>query len=170
MILLDYKVDEAELAEDLHDPELPGLENEDPLLINFSYFVMPIRFVVNGVDIFTLPDGTHYATAQLIGFFSDTIKILNRLTNHESAKFLCEHSSGDIFYKRMDDQIIISGGWLKEGKTASVPLQELKQAFLDFRERAKTFLIERAPALQKNRGWKEWFPEKISPGFKDSAV
>jgi hypothetical protein len=173
MTIVDFQLDEASLAEDLlHSPE-----KANPAALEETYFVMPVRLCVNGVEMFErhsrtkrnvfvstadegvlqvqLPrEASCWLPLPLLGFATDALRVLNELKPYKDQK-LNLAGGGHLVLSCESDQITVESSI--NGNHSSTHSAEALNAFRIFSDKVQQLLISRAPTIQQNTSWRRWF-------------
>jgi hypothetical protein len=173
MTTVDFRLDEASLAEDLqHSPE-----SANPAALEETYFVMPVRLCVNGVELLEQPhrakrnvfvgaaeqgvqrierpnEASAWLPLPLLGFTTHALQVLNELKPGGENK-LNLAGGGHLMLARENDQITVESSL--NGKRSSTQLAEAVNAFQSFSEKVRQLLVNRVPEIQQHPAWKQWF-------------
>jgi len=173
MTTIDFQLDEAILAEDLqHSPE-----GASPAALEETYFVMPVRFCINGVELLEQPGrekrnvfiAGHEQSAQrielpsdegcwlplpLVGFATRGLQALTQ-AKPGSGQRLYLAGGGYLVLTRHGEQLSVESSI--NGKTSSTQFAEVLNAFRVFVEKVRQLLVSRVPAIQQHPSWKQWF-------------
>jgi hypothetical protein len=173
MTTVDFRLDEASLVEDIqHSPE-----SANPAALEETYFVMPVRLCVNGIELLEqpgrakrnvfigadeqglrqtqLPDETScWLPLPLLGFGTQVLQALNETKPGREQK-LNLAGGGHLVFARHNDQIAVESSI--NGKRSSTQLAEALDAFRAFSEKVRQLLVTRVPVIQQHPSWRQWF-------------
>lgn len=173
MISVDFQLDEACLADDLqHSPETAS-----SAALEETYFVMPVRFCVNGVELFEQPgekrrsmivvgaesgpqrvelpnDKGYWLPLPVLGFATHMLQALDQ-AKQEGMRKLYLAGGGYLVLSRHGELLSIKTS-INEN-CASMEFSEALKAFRAFHEKVRQFLAWRVPKLQQHGSWKQWF-------------
>ena len=152
MTEIDFEVDEAELAEGL-DNDIP---NEEDSLFIMSYFLMPIRFQVNGVELFEY-NNDPWVSMPLLNIASCGLITVKDLKLSKKENFSLLEGPGYIEFTMIDDENVkIVYDYFPKPVILTVKYAELLEAFQKFAEKVRAFLKERVPQLNEHPYWGPW--------------
>lgn len=173
MTTVDFRLDEASLAEDLqHSPE-----SANPAALEETYFVMPVRLCVNQVELLELPgrekrtvfiaqseqgaeriqlpnEASCWLPLPLLGFATQALQAVNETKPGREQK-LNLAGSGHLVFARQNEQISVESSI--NGRSSSVQLAEALNAFRGFSDKVRQLLVSRVPAIQQHPAWRQWF-------------
>ncbi|MCC6161767.1 MAG: hypothetical protein IT182_00255 [Acidobacteria bacterium] len=154
MIVLEFKVDEAELTRDLS--ESPNSAN--PAALEETYFVMPVSFVVGATNMLAFPGANETWYPQpILGFAVHMAGAVLQLKHGESST--CHVADGGrLEFERSGWTMRVSSTLLPENAEI-VPATEMIGAVRKFRHHVRDLLLQREPAMKNHPWWDEWFPE-----------
>jgi hypothetical protein len=150
MVILDFQVDENVLTEDRqYNPTIV-----DPGVIEATYYMMPVRFRIDGKELLQTPT-TAWLPQPLLGFATHLVYALRTL-----------HSTGAAIYSVADGGTL---RFLRRGMgvqltcdfnrvEAEVSLDELDAAIQHFHRRVEDWLRTHVPELVTHSSWPTWFP------------
>jgi hypothetical protein len=151
MILIDFRVNEEELLEDL-EMDIPTVEY--PLFV-LTFFMMPVKIQINGNNIFDPPD--QWAELPILNIASNGLVHVKSLKENISENYELPEGVGTF------DFSLLKGGLVKinynNGISSSVFIvtyNELLEAFQKFAEKVRAFLKERVPQLNEHPYWGPW--------------
>jgi hypothetical protein len=154
MIILDFQPDEETLAKDL----ATSPESASSAVLEQTYWLMPTRFAIDGVDLLAFPGAYDTWRPQ---------PVLGLATQLAAA--VAEASSGTRSYCHMDEggrldfeprgPSIQVSSTLLPGQALTAPAALLNDEVLAFRGRVRDFLLQRVPAMRLHSHWGTWFPE-----------
>ena len=151
MTILDFKLNESALAEDLACPP----ESANPAALEETYFVMPVSFVVDGIDVLALT-GRSTHELPVLGFAADALRVLEQLKPREE-KALYLAGGGELRVRFDGHGFDVSCSL--NGNSVYVERDELITAFRMFAAKVKKMLVVRAPEIQTHKMWPQWFPD-----------
>ena len=149
---VSFEADEHTLLEDLaFQPH-----KADPAALQETYFVFPIRFLMNGVNLFTTKDGS---TLQLplIGFSSALRRGVQQLANSDTCSVYLAGGGQFLLSRRGDDAI--AGFCSISGVRSSDAYDQVAAASRQFSEDVSMFLQQECPELARIEAWPFWFSE-----------
>jgi hypothetical protein len=173
MTTVDFRLDEASLAEDLqHAPE-----SADRGALEETYFVMPVRLCVNGVELLEHPgrakrnvfigageqgvqriqlpnEASSWLPLPLLGFAKDVLQALNETKPGKERKLYLA-GGGELVFVRQGEQLSVASSIT--GKSASTQFAEVLNAFRTFSEKVRQLLVGRVPGIQQHPSWRQWF-------------
>jgi hypothetical protein len=169
MIELDFEIDEDVIKEDL--ATVPADQLDEAALV-CTCFEFPMRFAVNGVELYEVPtvrpkpilrgegwctvpksEDPRYASVALLGF---AIELCGIAVPRNSAVDSSWVHMGALSFKRIEDgSVQVRSGIL--GREAVVGSDELRVASLAFLRRVKSFFLTRVPGIEKHKSWNKWF-------------
>lgn len=173
MTTVDFRLDEASLAEDLqHSPE-----SANPAALEETYFVMPVRLCVNGIELLEQSghakrnvfigadehglrqtqrpnEASCYLPLPLLGFATQALQALNQMKPGCVQKLYLA-GGGDLLLARHGEQLSIESSI--SGKSSSTEFAEALSAFRAFSEKIRQLLVSRVPAIQQHPSWRQWF-------------
>lgn len=174
MIAVDFRLDEASLAEDLlHSPEHASLA-----ALEETYFVMPVRLCVNEVELLEQPnrknrnvfiahpeqsaqrmqlphEGGRWLPLPLLGFATHALLALNEAKPGRGQK-LNLAGGGHLMFTCQGEQLSVASSI--NGKRSSTQFAEVLNAFRTFSENIRQLLVSQVPAIQQHPFWRQWFP------------
>jgi hypothetical protein len=150
MITLEFQIDEGVLAEDAaEDPA-----TADASALEQTFFVMPVRFAVNGTELFGIRELEHWQELPLLGFATALRRVIVELRKNSHARtFLA--GGGELRCQRTDDAVQLVNSLNKRVATADA--EALRAAVQDFARRARLFLETRFPPIQTHPHWRSWW-------------
>jgi hypothetical protein len=153
MILLDFKMSPMSAA----DERQYAPESADPAAVESTYFIAPVRFTIDGTELFELPHdaGNPWLLLPVVGIAGVLGGIVRRLRGGETIMYSIP-GTGRLHLSRRGDVVSITCD--VNDRTCSVPLAELVAAFDGFRTRVRRLLVEAIPSMQQHASWTEWFP------------
>ncbi len=152
MIILDFLWDENSLAEDL-EMDIP---NEDESLFEMSYFVMPIRFNVNGNELFE-NCGSPWASGPILSLASSGLIAVKDVLKTKKENYLIIDGPGSLEFTLMDNKKVEVAFVISSKRIAEIANHEdLLEAFQKFADKARMFLKERVPQLNEHPYWGPW--------------
>lgn len=144
--------DEKSLAEDL-EMDIP---NEDESLFEMSYFVMPIRFNVNGNELFE-NHGSPWASGPILSLASSGLIAVKDILTTKKEKHLIIDGPGSIEFTLVDNKKVEAAFVISSERIAEiVNYDALLEAFQKFADKARIFLEERVPQLNEHPYWGPW--------------
>jgi len=150
---ISFKVDEEDLKISL---ETKPLEKVRPGLLDVTYFLMPIRVVINNEDLFDgLP--SRHLSMPLLSWAANGFNIVKKLPYLKEGHLILHDTGGDIYFKYLENNTTLLtyiDGHIN--KTIILNYAELLASFEVFSEQVKAFLRERAPEIEKNPVWGPW--------------
>lgn len=152
MILLDFKIDEKALAEDLKEDILN--EDEDFLLI--SYFFMPVRMKFNQYELFEY-EGDPWCEMPLL-YVASGLKAVEKAKQIGQKGFILIEGPGEFVFTMINertDVVVTYSDGLKLIVTV-VSYIKLFEAFKIFENRVREFIWERVPLINKHPYWGPW--------------
>lgn len=151
MTKIHFELDEMALAADAECAPAGA----DPAALEETYFVMPVRFEISGVDVLALQGGVA-RPLPLIGFAIDLLSALEPLESGQRTDVYL--AGGDeLSLHRQDEMIELQ--CVPDGQTAKVGRSELIAAARSFSARVSALLLQRVPEIRNHPTWLEWFPE-----------
>nr|WP_285963858.1 hypothetical protein [Oscillatoria laete-virens] len=165
MIHLDFEINESTLAEDASMK--PAIAN--PAALQETYFEMPVRFQIGGVELLQIPQGDEvFLELPLVDVATSGLKCVKNL---ESEKIAIYHLPGgwNLNFKREENTVTIESS--VNGRFAKTGYAELVGAFEFFSEKVRSVLLAKIPELSMHPDWGHWFsneathsePEASSP-------
>ncbi len=152
MINIDFLINEKSLAEDL-EMDIP---NEDESLFEMSYFVMPIRFNVNGLELFQ-NHGSPWASGPILSLASSGLIAVKDVLKTKKEEYLIIDGPGSLEFTLMDNKKVEVTFVISSERIAEiVNYEELLEAFQKFACKARAFLKERVPQLNEHPYWGPW--------------
>ncbi len=152
MIEIDFKIDEEALAADLEE-DLPNL---DESLFYLSIFVMPVRMIINDIDLFEL-NNDPWCRAPLIEVANRGLETIKALKTQRGAYWTIIEGPGDIDFTMLDENCVVldfnSGS---KHVIVNAKYQELLEAFQKFANKVREFIWERVPQLNEHPYWGPW--------------
>lgn len=154
MISLDFEIDETELKINIEDEP----ENADLDLIVLTYFIMPVRFQVNGIDFFKFPlnnPSDPWVPLPIVNIATDGLYSIKKLKVKKRIKYDLPEGAGLLQFEFFDIdkvRIIYSVNHID----ISVNYEKLLEAFEKFTDKVKKFLNERVPQMRKHPYWGSW--------------
>jgi hypothetical protein len=169
-------ITENQIAGSTHSALLSSMSTE---MIETACFVMPVRFRVGEVDLFEKVSSDHIVYVcpverdMLEGTENSegnspwsSLPLVHVATvGFERVRKVCRGERETAFYNlpgggtlqihSADDQVEISSSLSKRSVKAGC--SELLEAFKDFSNRVRRFIIQEAPELQDHPAWKNWF-------------
>lgn len=179
MTTIEFRFDEQSFAEDLQQDPV----NANPAVLAETYFVMLVRFCINGIDLLRIPgreqerfyvhpgQGAERRSYQseescwlplpLLGFATEAVQVLNGLRSGDEQKLYLA-GDGHLTFTRQGDQLSIVSN--VGDHNVSCQYDEVLQAFLDFSEKARQLLLARIPGMSRHPWWNRWFPSQYKGG------
>ncbi len=143
MILIDFKVDEEVLAEDLEE-DIPNL---DKTFFFFSMLLMPIRLKIGDMDLFE-HNNDPWCEAPLLEVASTGLKTIKNLKIKKRVYWCIFEGPGNIEFTLIDENNIkvdfIPGS---RHVIVTAKYEELLEAFQKFANKVREFIWERVPQL-----------------------
>jgi len=173
MITVDFQLNVANLEEDIrHSPE-----SADQSALEETYFVMPVRLCVDGVDLLerssvarrnvligTSEQSIHRIQAPneascwlplpVLGFASGASQALERIRQDRGQKLYLA-GVGYLVFSRQVSRVSIESSI--NGKECSTDMTEALSAIRTFSYKVQQMLVTRIPAMQKHPSWGQWF-------------
>lgn len=151
MTIIDFSIDESAIEEDVAN----SFETVSPGALEETFFVMPVRFCVGGVEMLQLP-GTEsvWLPLPIFGFAADMLEALESAEGNQEKRVYLAGGGHLIFKKEGEFLSLVSS---LNSKTTKVETKEIQGAFKTFSAQVKQLLENRAPALQQHPSWKRWF-------------
>lgn len=150
MITLDFEVDHGVLEEDLHASPVTA----EAGVLEETYFVMPVTFVVDGADLLTLP-GHQARSLPVLGFSSHMLQALEQMPSTGQRRVYLA-GGGDISLRAAGNRVEINSSLTN--RQVSVDRTELLLAFSKFADRVKHQLLSLVPGMESHPHWRGWFP------------
>jgi hypothetical protein len=182
MTNLEFHFDEASLAEDMrHSPE-----SATSAMLEETYFVMPVRLCVNGVELLEQPNRevknlfvarmghapqrfasvteSCWLPLPLLGFATHGLQRLRQVKGGDEQKLYLS-GGGQLDFILNGERIAIKSSLNDRSSLAQLP--EIVNAFQDFSESIRELLVHRIPSIQQHASWKQWFPDSDAIGSLD---
>jgi hypothetical protein len=153
MIILDFLLDEETFDKDLRSSP----ETANAAALEQTFFVVPVRFASGETELLSFPGAYDAWRPQpLIGFATHLVVATQGASPGTMAS--CHLADGGrLDFERIDYTIRVSSTLLPQ-QVEIVKAVELVRAARDFRERVRTCLSLRVPALSRHPWWGKWFP------------
>ncbi|MDP3155769.1 MAG: hypothetical protein Q8N23_24060 [Archangium sp.] len=149
MIEFDFRPDEGVLAENAEgEPQAA-----DPAALEETYFVMPLRFSVNGAEVLGA-GGEPWWDLPLLGFATHLQACLERLIEQGKAQMFLA-GGGSLVWRLRDDAAEVRNSL--SGATVPMSLAELHSAVAALFQRVRQFLLTRFPSMVAHPRWTDWF-------------
>ena len=151
MITLDFEIDERVFVEDGQcDPA-----TAEPAALEETYFVMPFRFSVKGVELLGIR-GRQPATLALplLGFATDVNRAVSAARSRETTKCYLA-GGGELTFERTASVMRVSSSLT--GNTVTAEADDLVKATRLLLERVRELLLKRFPGMQAHPAWGTWF-------------
>jgi hypothetical protein len=154
MIELDFKIDKEEISE----KTLKLINSSPNLAIQITYFLMPVRFQIDGEDFFYFKKSelTPWHAMPLIDFSTRFLGKIKDLPLKRKNKFVFAHEGyNDVRFEMQGDTKVK----LKSGETKKeyiVDYNELLKVWEKFEKKVKKFLNENVPQLKEHPYWGAW--------------
>ncbi len=155
-IVLDFEINEAELAENLEEESNPRYAASD--LIVLTYFIMPVRIQINGKDLFaftSINKKDPWIGMPIVNIAAEGLCIIRQIPSLKKAEFDLPEGVGIIQFTLIDNdkvKVVYKDNDINE----IVSYNDLLQAFLDFNDKVKKFLNERVPKMREHYFWGAW--------------
>lgn len=144
MVNLELRVDEAALAADAADAA-----HEDATVLQMSYFEMPVRLLVNGVELFGSEPPLPLLDVAVVG-----LRAVRRAAAEGSAAYGIPNVGATLSLRRAGTLLEMTT--TPKGTQASAPATEAVEAWEAFARRVRALLHERVPGLQEHPVWGPW--------------
>ena len=154
MIILDFKVDERELALSLEE----RIEDEDETFFNTTMFVMPLRMRLNDLEIFETNEANPWSLGPVMDLASEGLAVIKDLKRKRKEEHLIIEGPGRFIFTMIDDEnvyIEFTGGYV-----TTVKYNDLLEAFERYSEKVRTFLKERVPQINDHYYWGPWLRDE----------
>ena len=152
MMVIDFEVDHGVLEEDLRASPVTA----DAGALEETFFVMPVKFVVNGADLLTL-SGQQAHALPLLGFSTHMVRALDEMHSTDERRVYLA-GGGDISLRAIGDRVEVHSSLTH--RRVTVDRTELLVAFRDFADRVKRQLLALVPGMVSHPHWLIWFPRK----------
>ncbi len=152
MILLDFKIDENALAEDLED----DITKYQGCLFVLSFFIMPIRMQINGIEYFEYKKEP-WSYAPIMNLATEGLESIKQLKTKKIVTYPIIEGPGIFEFTMMDNSNVnvnFSNG--SRHFVSIVNYDELIEAFQSFAEKVRTFLKKRVPQINEHPYWGPW--------------
>jgi len=150
-ISLDFQIDQDVLEDDR-----ASAAAADPAVVETTYFVVPVRFAVDGRDVLRMPDGT-WLRQPMVGFSTELASSVEELRVRGSSECTAA-DAGTLRLRLLDGTVRIECSLT--GLVLEAPITELEEAIWTFREKVKTVLLAFAPEITRHPSWAKWFPSR----------
>lgn len=152
MVLIDFKVDENELAENL-DNELDKLK--DCFFVS-TLFIMPVRIQIEEFEIFEF-DNDPWAEMPIMNIASAGLRKIKELKIEGTKKYDLPEGAGLLEFNMLDEKNVkVSYTGFTKPFVTLTSYNELLNAFEKFAEKVRMFLWERAPQINNHPYWGPW--------------
>ncbi len=155
-IVLDFEINEAELAENLEEESNPRYAASD--LIVLTYFIMPVRMQINGKELFAftkINDTDPWIGMPIANIAVEGLYAIRQIPTLGKADFDLPEGAGIIQFTLIDNNKV-KVVYKKNNIDEIVSYTDLLQAFLDFNDKVKKFLNERVPQMREHPFWGAW--------------
>jgi hypothetical protein len=152
MILIDFKIDEAMLAEDLEE----DITKHEECTFVISMFIMPVRMQINGIDLFEY-NNDPWSEAPIMNLASNGLLSVKRLKNKKKVTYPIIEGPGDLEFN-MIDEINVNIDFFTGSRhvITTSKYDELLEAFQKFAEKVRKFLWVRVPQINDHPYWGPW--------------
>jgi len=150
MITLDFEMDQHVLEEDLRASPV----NADAGVLEETYFVMPVKFVVDGTDLLSLP-GHQAHSLPLLGFTTHMLQALEQMA-YTGQRRVYLAGGGDISLRAAGNRVEISSSLTN--RQVTVDRAELLLALRNLAARVQQQLRSLVPGMDRHSSWRNWFP------------
>ncbi len=156
MIIIDFKIDENELAENL-DNDIP---NVDYVLFVTTLFIMPVRFRINESDLFEI-NNDPWAEMPIINFASEGVQKIKKLLITRKEVYTLLEGVGVLQFIMEDEKnvkIIFNDS--AKSIVNNVNYKELLEALQKFANKVRKFFWDRVPQINEHPYWGPWLREE----------
>jgi hypothetical protein len=156
MIELEFKVNEEQISKKF----LKDIEKADEIGLQCCGFLMPVKFIVDGKDVFydrgRKNKKDEWYDMPLIDFSTSLLGKILTLPTKKKNKFIFTHEGySDILFEMLPNNKVrlIYTGTMQE---FIIDYDELLKAFKKFEKEVKEFLNESVPQLREHPYWGSW--------------
>jgi len=148
-VILDFQIDEKVLAEDRQQSPAAA----DPAVIETTYFTMPVRFSVDGRELFQTQSSA-CLPQPVLGLATHLVLALDALRSTGVAK--CSVAGGTLHLRQRGERVQLTCSFNRV--ESGVPIDELEAAIKSFRRRVEDSLRLLVPEITTHPSWPMWFP------------
>jgi hypothetical protein len=153
MTELDFIIDDRVLLEDLPF----STRSAEPAAVEETYFIMPVRMCVSGVELFRLnPTGSPWLSLPVLGFAAHLREALGKIRSDVQSS-LSLAGGGRLDFLMESEKLEITCSLSRLG--AADALREVTGASSIFCQKIQVLLRDRVPQLVEHPSWRQWFPE-----------
>lgn len=146
MIIIDFEIDETELAESLAG----DITQDDYVCFVSTMFIMPVKFQIDDYILFI-------SSAPIMSLASDGLLTVKELKNTKKEYYSIIEGPGDIDFFMIDNINVKLDFHDSSNHTIKiVNYDELLKAFEKFAEKVRKFLWERVPQMNDHPYWGPW--------------
>ena len=145
MILIEFEVDENELAENLEG----DIVEIDYVSFVLTLFIMPVRFQVNGIELFEYKGDLWARDDPIMNLASNGLLAVINLNSSKIKKYNLLEGPGTMYFRMIEDdnvEFIYDG--VRQVVT-TVKYSELLEAFQKFADKVRKFIWERVPQNER---------------------
>ena len=151
MILIEFEVDESELAENLEE----DIVSIDLVSFVLTLFIMPVRFQINGIELFEYK-GDLWATMPIMNLASNGLLSVVKLKEARVKTYELLEGPGTMYFRMLEnDNVEFIYDGVRQVIT-TVKYSELLEAFQNFADKVRKFIWERVPQMNEHPYWGPW--------------
>jgi len=153
MINIGFKIDKEALKDSLEDP----LSEVDPVSLYLTYFIMPMRFNVDGKDVFSISGSNigPWFDIALLNLAASCFERIRLLPIKKNVTHILPETWGNLRFSWLgDNKVLIDLD--KNDEKFIVDYDELLSAFEKFSKKVKDFLCDCAPEIKEHTIWGPW--------------
>jgi hypothetical protein len=149
MMVVDFKWDQEVLKKDLAASPVSA----DPAALEETYFVMPVRFSVDGVNLLSMSaDQAH--SLPLLGFSTHVLQMLEHMQSTDEGRVYLA-GGGDVSICTEGQRVRIRSSLTN--REVTVDREALLSAFRSFADCVKHQLVTWVPGIDRHPHWRTWF-------------
>ena len=149
MITLEFKIDEAEWQSDV--AASPTTAN--PAALEQTYFVMPVRFTVQGKELLGIPGVGPWQRLPMLGLAWGFGRVAHLSTGDKVNLSLA--GGGNLEFRAGADAVTVTSSLRHE--SVEVDAEELRHSAGNFVESVRREFRKRLPSMSSHPAWSTWF-------------